>query len=567
MDNGAIGELYQVKINGLWGKTDIVFDLYKDCNILIGENGIGKTTALKILESVLELNFIRTAKYNFNSIAFVFDTEEEIEFEYEDFIVPIQMIEDAFYRVYKERNQEQKLLRLKFKKMLEYLFETKLIGRVLSSIYTEIYTSEVIDAVSKYMSVDVLKPLKNELEIFEPIKNEDGDSRNIISYAQTSFAKSKAVQKVAEGIYTAPIFSDMVNKVKFYYGNESFVKYRYTDKTFDQSREYKYTFWKCDSTEEIEELLSQCENSDLQECLEDKNLCYNGEYVDKLFDDNSKHDAFDILKAVKERTGYFDINSIIKSQWYDFDDVASVNYMLLTRAKKYLDLIKNKKEYSKEYAIKLLNKVDEEFLYLHKYYCFPLLAEESPYKTDMNRLINDISIYIENDMFDDYYVDCLRLLDSYMYNYDILPEAYRALRKMFDDFGPYESVVREFIDDKDILVTPAGLHLYLKNKKSDFGETEWKPWFRAIGDEKNKIPLDKLSSGETKILALAYFILRADSAILILDEPELSTSIVWQKEMLRTLLDYGNFKSIVVATHSPYMVRDESIKEYIKYLP
>ena len=57
MDNGAFGELYQVKINGLWGKSNITFDLYKDSNILIGENGIGKTTALKILESILKVSF------------------------------------------------------------------------------------------------------------------------------------------------------------------------------------------------------------------------------------------------------------------------------------------------------------------------------------------------------------------------------------------------------------------------------------------------------------------------------------------------------------------------------
>ena len=47
-------EIMGIRINGLFGKTNISFDLSKDCTILIGENGIGKTTALKMLENILD---------------------------------------------------------------------------------------------------------------------------------------------------------------------------------------------------------------------------------------------------------------------------------------------------------------------------------------------------------------------------------------------------------------------------------------------------------------------------------------------------------------------------------
>lgn len=569
MDNGAFGELYQVKINGLWGKTDIVFDLYKDCNILIGENGIGKTTALKILESVLDLNFIRMAKYKFDSIEFVFDTEEEVRFEYADFIIPSQMIEDAFYRVYNKRTHEQKLIRLKFKKMLEFLFESKLIGRFLSSIYTEAYTSEVVDAVSKYMPVDAVKPLKDELDICNPIEVEEDYCINVISYAQTTFIKSESARKVAEGIYSTPIFSDMVNKVKFYYGDESFVKYHYTDRTVDLTKAYKYTFWKCDSEAEIEELVSQCENSTLCECLEDKNLCYNGEFIEKLFDNEGQHDAFEILKAIKEKTGYFDINSIIKSEWHHFERIDDLNACMIEAAKRYLESIQKQKQYSKNEAIQLLNSADEKLLFTHKYYCFPVLAEESPFKTDLSRIINDALIYVENDMSDDYYLDCLRLLDSYISLADMIEGLAMSLRIRGTDSSAYESLVKEFIEDKDVLVTPAGLNLYLKEDNNDSACTVIMDhsWTLTVADESRKVPLGKLSSGESKILALAYFTLTSHGSILIMDEPELSTSIVWQETMLPIILDYGNFKSIVIATHSPYIVRDEVLKNYIEYLP
>ena len=568
MDNGAFGELYQVKINGLWGKSNITFDLYKDSNILIGENGIGKTTALKILESILNLNFIRMAKYKFDNIEFVFDTEEEIGFDYVDFIIPSQMIEDAFYRIYNKRNQEQKFLRLKFKKMLDDLFETKMIGRVLNSIYTETYTSEVLDVVSRYMSVDVIKPLKDELEIFKPVEDEFGDSYNIISYAQTDFAKSKAAQKVAEGIYNPPIFSDLINKVKFYYGDESFVKYHYTDRTIDPSKVYKYTFWKCDSEAEIKKLLLECKKGVLHESLETENLCYNGRFIERLFEDDAYHNAFDILKAIKEKTDYFDINSIIKSEWHHFDRIIDMNTCMLEAAIRYFEQIKNKQEYSRDEAIKILSKVNQELLFTHKYYCFPVLAEESPFKTDLSKIVNDLSIYIDNDMSDDYYIDCLRLLDSYVSLGDMIAGLALCLRIRGTDSSAYESLVKEFISDKYVFVTPAGLNLYLKDDSSEDSNFDMSDmWAYSVADESLKVPLGKLSSGESKILALAYFTLTSNRAVLIMDEPELSTSIVWQEMMLPTILEYGNFQSIVIATHSPYIVRDESLKDYIEYLP
>lgn len=306
----------------------------------------------------------------------------------------------------------------------------------------------------------------------------------------------------------------------------------------------------------------------LHESLETENLCYNGRFIERLFEDGVNHNAFDILKAVKEKTGYFDINSIIKSEWHHFNRIIDMNTCMFEAAIRYFEFIKNKQEYSRDDAIKILSKVNQELLFTHKYYCFPVLAEESPFKTDLNKIVNDISIYIDNDMSDDYYLDCLRLLDSYVSLSDMIAGLALSLRIRGTDSSAYESLVKEFISDKYVFVTPAGLNLYLKENSSDDSDFEMSDmWAYSVADESLKVPLGKLSSGESKILALAYFTLTSNRSVLIMDEPELSTSIVWQEMMLPTILEYGNFKSIVIATHSPYIVRDESLKDYIEYLP
>ena len=78
---------------------------------------------------------------------------------------------------------------------------------------------------------------------------------------------------------------------------------------------------------------------------------------------------------------------------------------------------------------------------------------------------------------------------------------------------------------------------------------------RADGES---LPLESLSSGEQHELVLHYDLLfRVPSnTIVLIDEPELSLHIAWQKRFLSDLLKIigvANFDA-VVATHSPYVV-------------
>ena len=62
--------MYSLEVKGLFGDRDIKFKFEKPLLILIGENGVGKSTVLGILNFILDKNFEALKEYDFHSINF-----------------------------------------------------------------------------------------------------------------------------------------------------------------------------------------------------------------------------------------------------------------------------------------------------------------------------------------------------------------------------------------------------------------------------------------------------------------------------------------------------------------
>ena len=84
--------------------------------------------------------------------------------------------------------------------------------------------------------------------------------------------------------------------------------------------------------------------------------------------------------------------------------------------------------------------------------------------------------------------------------------------------------------------------------------------FVAVSDNNEPLLLDSLSSGEQHELVLHYDLLfRVPSnTIVLIDEPELSLHVAWQKRFLSDLVDIVQLSSFdaLIATHSPFIVGD-----------
>ena len=77
-------------------------------------------------------------------------------------------------------------------------------------------------------------------------------------------------------------------------------------------------------------------------------------------------------------------------------------------------------------------------------------------------------------------------------------------------------------------------------------------------DEGIPLSLSDLSSGEQEILVLFYkLIFESDVNLLLIDEPEISLHIAWQKELMANLKSVVNLKKniqVIIATHSPQII-------------
>ncbi|RYX94005.1 MAG: hypothetical protein EOO28_16610 [Comamonadaceae bacterium] len=82
------------------------------------------------------------------------------------------------------------------------------------------------------------------------------------------------------------------------------------------------------------------------------------------------------------------------------------------------------------------------------------------------------------------------------------------------------------------------------------------------GADGGKIPLTSLSSGEQHEIVLLYDLLFkvSKNTLVLIDEPELSLHVTWQKNFMEDLLEIIHIAKFdaLIATHSPYIVGDRS---------
>lgn len=158
--------------------------------------------------------------------------------------------------------------------------------------------------------------------------------------------------------------------------------------------------------------------------------------------------------------------------------------------------------------------------------------------------IDDLFLQVSNSTYQNS-TNGILILKTYRKLFNNLLE---ARRKCLKDLEAYLSAVNRFLVEKKLV---------FEKKNDDSIEPTF--CFKYINTSPNESLIDdvqSLSSGEHQILAFIYACYFAKDKIILIDEPETSLHINWQRDLLDSISQYSH--QFIICTHSPSVPADYS---------
>lgn len=475
----------KIRINGIFGQYDSIIDLSKKCVILIGENGVGKSTILNILNCILEKRFDDLITYYFNSIDFV-DETTTINIMYKD----IALKKEYILSVLNDKNLYEE-----FFEFLNYNLENN-IQNLLS------FNKKRLKKVSKnFAGIDYLLSVLKDTFDKEDTNNEIGCFKN-----STLYNKKEQIIKFLDKLkYKNIIYVNMASDYEVINDIDASYCINEEESGILQNNNTKESMLNTKYIDPIEEYKKHVDNNF-------QNLIKNNIY---LFD----YDFYSDIKRGEINLGIFLFNNVFSRNI--LDEFQNRYYTFL-------------RENVGQTIIQEKSMTDIEFNVL-KLTLLPLLPKNSIFARILDNNTNDFW----NNYGEDYY-----LLAKFKKN--IMPwlmEIYNKKLKGLND------VLSKYFTNKQVVVTPFGVCISSTNNYD------------------NDLDFELLSYGERRVILLMILTHFSNDSIVLLDEPETSLSIVWQKQLVPDIINNQNSRNIVVATQSPFIVDTEELIEYIKCLP
>lgn len=143
---------------------------------------------------------------------------------------------------------------------------------------------------------------------------------------------------------------------------------------------------------------------------------------------------------------------------------------------------------------------------------------------------------------------------------EIVQRDTEKLEKYMVELSIYLKDANEKYDVFENIINKLDLYEEIVNHKLKFKEMKLSrtDGIQVVSDEGSLLSLNDLSSGEQEILVLFFkLIFESDVNLLMIDEPEISLHIAWQKELmddLRRVIQLNKNIQVIIATHSPQII-------------
>lgn len=581
-----------IKINKLFGKYDNEIDLSSRGIIFIGENGVGKTTIMKIIQNLMNYNFSELIKYDFESIdievslqdgkmlhetiryadllptdeeirnliknsklfeedyrdewhtySFNLDKEDKIEAVNSDYPNDDWNDDDEKADFWDDTYDQEEYYNGNFYVLSEELINDIIKKNELNNIIRKIIKNEEFTNLYYKTYIDSLKKEKDYYYINDYIgfySKIDERLKDIVSmikeYIEKILSSNKSVHfenrkdiikilKIIKGNKNK--YVDILDMTKIYtFDNKLLSSSLITNKLLEwkaaiPNKTYELKLFKetVDTFPgRVYDFFENMEKSIYEEVLQE----IDGRRYKDIDEDNFINSSKDISEL---NSNTIEINSIINHYYYNEDFIAQINSVALAYY-----VVANNKEWqlnNKKEATADMTLIKDRFIK----YIRPVLLKNGPFDIEWGAE-NSIGSIDENRVFCDFYA---KEWNSFEEN--VNPK-----------IKTLQELLNKYMMNKDVEVTPMGL--LVKSK-----------------DDNHVIPLNSLSSGEKKLLIIFLHCLFNEDVPILIDEPEISLSIIWQENLLPDLLEKTNIKQVIVATHSSAVISDSSLDKYIIPLP
>ncbi|MFK7780353.1 MAG: AAA family ATPase [Candidatus Gracilibacteria bacterium] len=443
--------IQKFKITQLFGyrTAEIVFE--DNIKILIGENGLGKTTVLNSLYYLLNKMYNKLSKIDFETIELTFINKQSISFS---------KLELESYLEYKE-NRKNRHFPISVLKQIERI-DTTVINEQLFNL--DNFSAKAEEIINKFI-------IDNNIRKFAP--------NHIMGREIFRFLTEPLSYKIFDEI-------DLItNELNFS------ILYLPTYRRVEEDLKNLGTFRK-----KIHHHTNRDYYEELEEDLE-------------VTDDTLIHFG---MEDVKQRVIKIE-NEIEKSTIAGFSKLTGEMLSQLLRG-------------FPEVQDEIIDELDEHTvkIILHR------VGENLP-SNDRKNIVNLLETK-----------KSLKEKKELVYFISKLIDIYNEHKHLDDSVKNFRDICNKYLTDKQFKYDESAVDLDLYRNNTE-----------------EKVELNKLSSGEKQIISIfsKVYLEKNNNLIVLFDEPELSLSLPWQKQLLPDIINSNKCKFLLSVTHSPFIFDNE----------